>query len=822
MAFLGRLAGFFQNGRIFRASDLIGQVSAQTAKIALDGTYDYQTRELVPARIESTKSLRTLFYVALAADELPSYHFWTVPNHPDPVRAAGLMTREAEVEESKTAEWHSMALDTNGDDNGLAGSSIDDDLFVEPPELKAAKSREPAPTTSKDRASNPQDEKHSQQLTSVLGPCNKNIARMDGLPPALQSPNQLGGLGYARSMNIPGLVHNSPKAETNLAEGSTAEKEANPSKKDPVTSTPPSRQSKSSNILPSIFRPDLSSADSTSSKRGKLAVANGPYGKQHRESSILLRFEWGAMYLQELSNSAFVELALYLISHEKDEMTIGAGQRFLDILKPGQSRPTEHRVGSGIQGSRDFNREIKPSLGLPDHHFRIRSDAYTYALPWDIGQPGTLRFTRLGVGYCYIDAVGSWNSSDSKERGKNSAEFQNALNFLFGRDKSGAKNEVGCEPKLLTLQIPSQSKAIDIERVRKALLSRELGEILHDLTSSGLITSVSSEPVPWKYSAEVFVHERGEDFVHPDKSTTLENELPKEKSREAQEAHLLKHQLVPEHDGTRHTVQPPKQGGWSTTSPMTVFEIVGGPDTPSVRPRVRAQSETKELERRLGLADVEIDRMHLVRGLLLSKLQSFEGQVPSLENQVHFLTAENERLEDHIRNLDDRVDELEQAGGQLQTQVQQLEGRAELFVQERDQLRAGVDTLQEEAVQSTQDRELLRLTLCNLENETQYLKTGRDELESRVNGLESERDQLQVQVSNLRRRISTGPTSSHAITQTESPQPQSQPQIVRKSAAIPSGGSAESKGLLYCMVCLSSVDKLNQNVRTDRMKLYPG
>ena len=101
----GVLSGFLRSGKIIRASDLVGEVNPKTAIITLHNIYELETRSL--AAIESKtapqlplssivpfskgaedgKNLRNLFFIALAPDELPSFHFWTKPNDKDPVTA---------------------------------------------------------------------------------------------------------------------------------------------------------------------------------------------------------------------------------------------------------------------------------------------------------------------------------------------------------------------------------------------------------------------------------------------------------------------------------------------------------------------------------------------------------------------------------------------------------------------------------------------------------------------------------------------------------------------------------------------------------------
>ena len=106
----GTLSGFLRSGKLIRASDLVGDVNPKTAIITLHNIYDFETRCLtaiddqpIPSLPMSSavtfkksadtgaadeKTLRNLFYISLAQDELPSFHFWTREGDPNPMIAA--------------------------------------------------------------------------------------------------------------------------------------------------------------------------------------------------------------------------------------------------------------------------------------------------------------------------------------------------------------------------------------------------------------------------------------------------------------------------------------------------------------------------------------------------------------------------------------------------------------------------------------------------------------------------------------------------------------------------------------------------------------
>lgn len=103
----GILSGFLRSGNIFCASDFVGIVNPRTAIITLHDIYDFETRCLaaiddqpisrppLSSRVlfkrvadketDDEKELRNLFFITLADDELPSFHFWTKPGDLDPV-----------------------------------------------------------------------------------------------------------------------------------------------------------------------------------------------------------------------------------------------------------------------------------------------------------------------------------------------------------------------------------------------------------------------------------------------------------------------------------------------------------------------------------------------------------------------------------------------------------------------------------------------------------------------------------------------------------------------------------------------------------------
>ena len=88
----GRLDRQFRLGKLIRASDFVSDVIPTRAVLTLSNIYNYQTRPLsVHDRVtEEQKTIRTLYYIALQEDELPTYHFWISPDDPDPVESQGV------------------------------------------------------------------------------------------------------------------------------------------------------------------------------------------------------------------------------------------------------------------------------------------------------------------------------------------------------------------------------------------------------------------------------------------------------------------------------------------------------------------------------------------------------------------------------------------------------------------------------------------------------------------------------------------------------------------------------------------------------------
>ena len=116
-----------------------------TAVLTLSHIYDYQTRPLfVHDKVKpEQKTIRNLFYISLHEDELPTYHFWTSPEDPDPVERQGVdwsiefgenpasprtAARIAELERDRHLRAQAAQLqDDENDDSDENEGAIDDE-----------------------------------------------------------------------------------------------------------------------------------------------------------------------------------------------------------------------------------------------------------------------------------------------------------------------------------------------------------------------------------------------------------------------------------------------------------------------------------------------------------------------------------------------------------------------------------------------------------------------------------------------------------------------------------------------------------------------
>ena len=776
----GNLIGFFEDGRLYRAADFIGEVSPQTAKMSLDDTWEYQTRPLSaflspPA---GTKSLRNLFFLAVQKDELPSYHFWTGPQDPDLVIKEKPTDWNEVLQNSKPAGWEEMPEQSNDEPDSARQPSDEQKDRLQ--QTKSSTSQKQMTTSGK-------------EPTTATGSSNRNT---------WPSPFKLPGLDSAtpedRQVSPKGTVHShGSNQESGIRRASILSPHIFMSTQSPTSRDIPPQGN-------SPFR-----------KSSLLALTAKPSQDAPKESSVLLRCDRGGMELRDFSKPTFKSTMLHIIDHEENNTVVGSGLRFLDILKPGKETSEQASLKSKpLEFDRVFAREIQPFLGVKGCHFRVRSDAYPAQAPWDNGNERSLKITRVDVGYCYVNPEGSW--SDPRQLQTNSDRFESALEFLFDKKKDNGEDADWVDR--LTLEIPPDYEPFDIRRSSETLVPIELGEILEEISQSS-VSSGPYEPIQYTFAAEVFVHKTGENFVHP-LTRAMQARKKEEERAQADEEGLRKQQEAQEAGDTENTPQQPEQGQWSRAGPWTNFEYSPGPIAPSTRPKVRTQSEIGDLERRLKIADervIELSRTNPDRDHLQSQI---DGQV----QQIGYLARENGELEESARTAEKKVTELEQQRSQLRTNQRDLEREVRELKRESDELRNHVDGLNVELFQHREDRILLRSTIENLESQAVVLKEERDQLQSRVDAAESAttgQDQRNEGSGNnaagdspdRNEKTSDGPAAGPSAPD-DRPTDVPPPQDTTAPAVDPPSGSADPKKLLYCTVCIKSVDKLDDNSKT--------
>lgn len=429
----GVLSGFLRSGKIFRASDFMGIVNPKTANITLDNIYDFQTRYLntiddqpIPQlplssivsfkkvadeEVDDKRSLRNLFYVALAHDELPSFHFWTKAGDLDPVTIG------------KPMDWG-----------------------------KHFSKNPPSPTTAakismleNKRKESVQHEAEEQQST--------------------RNEQPLGFLDHYNDNTLPD------------------------SRRESTQQQPADDQ----DLIPQIIvAPDL---------------AQSP-----QESEVLLHSSKGGMYLREFTLKALYDMACWLVANEEDEGgdedearedQVEDREMILDILGPAKKLCEEKVASVSRATNRAFLARIKPYLGLPGYHFRIRStrfeSSWNLNCDFDAGGVGyqkcDLKLVRPNVGHCYCSAM--WHITEKKHL--NSLEFEKALRFLFDWELSAYPNSAH-----LILDVPGHGTFdLDRDSVLKV-----------DTAVQKVFAEISSTPVrPDSRPIEVFIHDVVEDVT---------------------------------------------------------------------------------------------------------------------------------------------------------------------------------------------------------------------------------------------------------------------------------------------------------------------
>ena len=808
----GQLTGFFQDGHVFCASDLIGMVSAQTAKISLDDTYEFQTRQLsaLASIIEADKSLRNLFYIALRVGELPSYHFWTECNDPNLVTSREPIDWGATLEHSRPADWKNMQQ--RDDDSGDVSER--ENVFNDSPSKNGVKISTKTQMAGSSIIREQRGAAQEKKATLTFLDANEQKSESNN---ASVGPTPTSNILEVSPTHVPSIDRRLPRAIT-------ATRMENDFNQKASTGTEVQQASSFNSQHPAPLQSPMSGEgqlpDETKPRQSSmLAVSAKPGKDEPRDSSQLLRCERGGMYLKDFSTQAFKDMAFYLVQQEEDEKEVGSGQRFVDILKGGETQSETHLIGSGIPFARMYAREIQPFLGFRGCHFRIRSDAYDKASPWDTGRDGTIKVTRVGVGYCYVNAAVGWNSrNDSEQRRSNGDRFKSALNFLFGRDQQ--------RPARLTLEFPPDDNPIDFDYGPNLVLSPQLEEILEDKARCPTILNGPFESIPSQYPAEIFVHETGTKFMHPLVLATEAMKVRKVEEASREEACKPEQQNPQAADDASDVAQQQQERKrWSIGAPITVFDFNRGPSAPSLRSQIRVQLEIGDLRRRLKTAEdrllhqSQVDRVqHIV--LERNRLRS---EVEGLLGQIGYLTREHSEMEGKAQDAEREIEDLVQERSVLRARQRNLENESQRLREGRNAIQNRVNGLENEVVRAAETRSLLQLTVDGLGRQVQEITEERDKLRCMLNDKQQDTNEQDQETSNLQdqkeehtNQESAGRSTDQSGISTTDEQLQD---AVASASNQPPPGIADPKKLLYCTLCLKSVDKLDRNVGTQKTRV---
>ena len=806
------------------ASNLVGNVSPQTAKINLDHEFEYQTREFSdrPSIPDSKKSLRNLFYLVFRHDELPSYHFWISDDDPNPLAYMQLSNSETDPGYLDNQEYEN--------DNT--------DLFVKP----SAETSRGLQKLNLLKSSG--QEVSGENQNRILAQLNAKYQKHHGQDPSSR-------------LFLPG-IDSQPLADKWISQGENEScKENNKRVQSERSSNLLSQNLAGSNQQsPGAKRDSVN--DGKSSRHGSIHAVDSKASEGELERPpALIRCQRGGVWLNEFSHIAFRQLAHYVVYREENDTEVGTGKRLVDVLRPGEQNSAPHTVDGSMISQRAYPKNIKPFLGLNGYYFRFRSDAYGENSPWDESSNRTIKLTRVNFGYCYVNAVGNWNcATNSKEHRANCDSFEDALDFLFGLQKDPSKNLTReeeqtnrAESQELTLRFVPEGDDMTIDRSSKPLISLELGRKLEEKANCTPIPSGPFGPVQIRhqYSAEVFVRKTGEEFVHP----------LTERVRQSSQVCRFEEQ------------QNHEAGVVSNANPATDFEDDHEPSPPSNGEETCAQPDIEQLKRQLKSAE---------DGLLQQVQQScqVEQERDQLQTKVKILEEEKFRLRRVVMTRSTMKTDIEMFERRLDVakrgitkQVQRAEG----FEQERDRLRINEKNLDEEILrlrraedrlildklvlqegtqdlrdQCLRDREkakqndgISRATIGDLQSEISRLeevdRTSRatnEDLQREVSRLEeadgtsrATNEDLQREVSRLENenRISLGvikELNSEVLLLKQTCEEQEQkeqppPRDISAPAPNPPDESSDPKKLLYCISCIKSVDKLDENVRSNML-----
>ena len=648
-ALQGDLTNFFRDGRIFCASDLVGSVSEKSAKISLEDTHDFQTRPLPggPAIAESAKSLRNLHYIALHKGELPSFHFWTTPGNPDPTTKTIPTNWDEMLAKSRPQGWSNKEQDT--DDNL-------DYLFEEQDSI--------AHTAIQDTEQ--EEETTATAPTGTSGGPSTNFSSLTWLhsqkekaaSPKVTENNPRPAKSTGSAFYLPGLDGISPKTVSYpQPEGVTKDSSSS------VQIRRPSIFPTAWNIAsPSFGQQGLGGNDSSSRKGSMPVVSKTSKEKQQSPFPVLIRCERGGIYVQDNTLRSFKTVIQHLIHKEEDEIFVVGGPKYFDVLHTETKEQTAHQLRTGRDGDLQYEKEFKPILGRGDLRFRKRPEIIKENSPWDNRRSSSIKVTRVGIGYCYMDAHGRWDAaSGSEDYQANNERLKSALEFLF----------MESPPSALTLEIRPGNGIYNFALNSASPLSSELCKILEEISHNGPIRNGELDPISWVFADEIFVYETGTKFVHPLTLTATESS-PTNKPDEADEARETSHNQIEDTGKAGISNQPQALRRFSTIAPQTIFESHPGPYASSRRPS-RTPSEIADLERRIG----ELEQMRDYQGKRIGDL--FRGRYDQEQRA--------EAAEENLR-------EVEQQNSQMQRRQAELDVQLRNVTQERDDLFNRVSTLQ--------------------------------------------------------------------------------------------------------------------------------
>lgn len=515
------------------------------------------------------------------------------------------------------------------------------------------------------------------------------------------------------------------------------------------------------------------------SRRG--STLNNSSTIEAKDTPVLLRFQKGGMYLKEYTNNKFVEMAEYL-TNEQDENLIGGFTLLVDVFCSKTYESQEYQIASGIASTQTYHRHVKPHFGKENYHFRIRSDALAKNSPWNNSRPGSLKITRVGVGYYYVDAAGK-GFDDPTKRSMNSDRIKKALNFLFGME--------GARPESLTLQLPPKHGAFDIDYSSDSIVPAHLGAILQEIATSSVIVNGPLEPISFQYSAEIFVHTIGEAFVHPLTLATQARSAPEEASKQIEESRA--HGQQQSQDKTR-----------TDATPETANQPV---DNPILKPTSSGMRKVSNSPSEAGQSQ-------------------YQEELDRLKKECDDLRYRDENQQKQVNWIANDYDAL----------VKKSRDQAIDAIRERERLSAFLLNLQIEVSNRRGECERLRASEASLRSQVQRLELERDRLlreaEDMAKNPRSTASAPEAE-DNLKAPKCPDPVKdAGTVPDTEEPQPEPEPEshpvkpgvpsITDQEAANdagadhekpgPSNGYGEPGWLLYCNKCLKSVDKIGDNV----------